>query len=54
MPVDSGAMIDHNKGMHTYMKKQASQLKEAYDLTLLPPVLIKNALPCDLSIMGGQ
>jgi hypothetical protein len=39
-------MISHNNGMHTYIRKLESDLKEAYDLTFLPPIIVKNALPC--------
>ena len=32
MPLETGSMVQHNNEKHTFIKKQASELKDAFDL----------------------
>ena len=39
-------------GLCTCIKKMSGELKETIDLVLLPPLIIKNALPCHIEVVG--
>lgn len=36
---------------YTIVKKLKTPLDEVYDYTLLPPIIVKNCLPCPLSLL---
>lgn len=52
MVVDTGKILSHSEGMYSYMKKVVGDIKDSFDIVFLPPLTIKNALPCYLEIMG--
>jgi len=54
LSLDKGFMISHNQGKSTYIKKHEGDFKESYDLSLLPPIVVKNALPCEIYVLGTQ
>ena len=39
-------------GFCTCIKKMTGELKETIDFVLLPPLIIKNALPCQIEVIG--
>lgn len=39
-------------GLCTCIKKITGELKETIDFVLLPPLIIKNALPCHIEVLG--
>jgi len=39
-------------GLCTCIKKMTGELKETIDFVLLPPLIIKNALPCHIEVIG--
>ena len=51
---EQGFTLNHGNGRYTFIKKQAADLKKAFDITLLPPLVIKNALPTFIEIKGKQ
>lgn len=38
--------------MYTFVKKCDGELEDSIDFVLVPPILIRNGLPCHMEIMG--
>jgi hypothetical protein len=51
MPSESGRTILHNTNLYTFFRKQPGKMKNTFDFMLLPPLSIKNSLPCSFEIM---
>jgi hypothetical protein len=51
---DVNVVWQHNE-TYSILRKVATNLQAAYDLVLLPAVIIKNCLPCRLTVgIAGQ
>lgn len=46
--------MNHNQNFYTFVKLSPSNLQYAYDITLLPPVVVRNALPCYMEVLGNN
>ena len=40
--------------MFSYIKKCNGEIKDSFDIVILPPLSLKNGLPCYLEIMGAE
>ncbi len=50
--LDQGVIVPHDNNLFTYLRKQKGEIAKTFDIVMLPPVSIKNCLPCDLEIMS--
>lgn len=50
--LDQGMIVSHDSNLYTYLRKQKGEIAKTFDILMLPPVSIKNCLPCDLEIMS--
>jgi hypothetical protein len=39
--------------LYTYLRKQKGEIGKTFDIVMLPPVSIKNCLPCELELMSA-
>ncbi len=54
MNLDSGKILESDSDRFTYVQKKGGEIKNSFDITILPPVAIRNALPCPMQIIHGH
>eukprot|EP00347_Sterkiella_histriomuscorum_P018285 403346093 len=47
-----GVILDHQNGFYSYLTKKSGDIQESFDIVILPPISIKNALPTVIEVMG--
>lgn len=52
--VDSGRILESDSNKFTFVQKKAGEIKNSFDITILPPLAIRNALPCGMQIVHGH
>jgi hypothetical protein len=51
--LDQGVIVQHDGILYTYLRKQKGEIGKTFDIVMLPPVSIKNCLPCELELMSA-